>query len=152
MINKYCKSAYGVDVSQLVIEKARNRYPDIEFSLLNAERRTHFQDNFFDTICAIDVLEHILDIESTLEAINRIFKPEGHLLITTNESTCIKMLLIMLHSLDAYFYPTSPHIRHFTRKHLADLFQHKGFKVVRYKKNRTYFRFIPRGQMVIASK
>ncbi len=152
MISKYCESAYGIDISEVAVENARKNYPDIHFSLLNNKGNTDFQDNFFDTICAIDVFEHILDIESILEEIYRILKPGGNLLIATNELTRIKMFLIILYSFNNYFYPTSPHIRYFTRKNLEDILKLKGFKMMRYKKNRTYFGFIPRGQMVVTLK
>ncbi|MBL7197349.1 MAG: class I SAM-dependent methyltransferase [Candidatus Omnitrophica bacterium] len=152
MISKYCESFYGVDISEVAIKKALNKYPDIKFAVLNETGVTDFPDNFFDTICAMDILEHILDVESTLEELRRILKPRGKLLIATNELTRIKMLLITLHSLDKYFYPTSPHIRYFTRRNLADILRKKGFEVIGYKKNRTYFGIIPRGQMVVALK
>lgn len=152
MISRYCDSSCGIDIVRAPIEEARISYPHLEFSLLNGDGMTSFQDNSFDTVCMIDVLEHILDMESVLEEINRILKPGGHLLIATNEITRIKLLLIMLNSLDNYFYPASPHIRYFTKRNLSDLLQRKGFRCIKYKKNRTYFGFVPRGQMVIASK
>ncbi len=152
MISKYCESSYGVDISEAAIKKATNKYPDVSFTVSEESGVIDFPDNFFDTVCAIDILEHILDVESSLEELRRILKPGGKLLIATSELTRIKMMLIILHSLDKYFYPASPHIRHFTRRNLADILTKKGFKVLRYKKNRTYFGFIPRGQMVVASK
>jgi len=152
MVSKYCQASYGIDISEVAIEKARKNYPDIQFELLNDKGKTNFQDNFFDTICIVDVLEHILDIESFLEEIYRILKPKGNLLIATNELTRIKMILIAIRSLDSYFYPTSPHIRYFTKRNLSDILRRKGFEPTEYKKNRTYFGFIPQGQMVVASK
>lgn len=149
MISTYCETAYGVDVSEIAISKVRSKYPSIEFKVL-AEGKLAYPDSYFDTVCAIDVLEHILDTESVLEEINRVLKPRGSLLITTSELTRIRILLIAFKSLDNYFYPTSPHIRYLTRKNLTDLLKRKGPKVTRYKKNRTYFGFIPRGQMMVA--
>jgi len=151
-INKYCEFAYGVDISEAAIKKASEKYPNIKFELLGEKGLANITDNYFDTICAIDILEHLLDIESTLEELQRILRPGGNLLIATSELTRIKILLITLHSLDKYFYPASPHIRHFTRRNLVDILKKKGFEVIGYKKNRTYFGFIPRGQMVVACK
>lgn len=152
MISKYCESSYGVDVSETAIEKALSKYPDLKFAALSENGATDFSDNSFDTICAIDILEHIVDVESTLEELQRILKPGGNLLIATSELTRIKMILIALYSLDKYFYPATPHIRHFTRRNLADILRKKGFETIGYQKNRTYFSFIPRGQMVVARK
>ena len=111
-----------------------------------------YESNYFDTVCAIDILEHILDTEIVLEELDRVLKPGGFLLIATNELTRLKTILIALFCLDNYFYPASPHIRHFTRNNLADLLHRKGFEVIAYRKNRTYFGFIPKGQMLAAQK
>lgn len=151
-INKFCESCYGVDISEIAIESALRSYPGIEFRVLEEQNRLPYSDNYFDTVCAIDVLEHVLDVEGVLEEINRVLKPKGYLLITTSQITRIKILLIALKSLDSYFYPTSPHIRYFTRKNLADILSRKGFEVISYKKNRTYLGFIPQGQLVVARK
>lgn len=152
MARKYCDSVCGVDLSNSAINKARAQYPEIEFKMIGEDGRLPYRDNHFDTICAIDVLEHILDVESVLEELNRVLKPDGNLLLATSEITPVKMFFISLISLDKYFYPTSPHIRYFTRKNLRDILRRKGFKPLGYKKNRTYFGFIPKGQMVAAKK
>lgn len=152
MISKYCNFSCGVDISETAIDKARHKYPGLEFKILEEGGRLPYTDNYFDTVCAIDVLEHVLDIEGVLEEINRVLKPGGNLLIATSELTRIKILLIALRALDSYFYPASAHIRYFTRKNLADILKRKNFEVIKYQKNRTYFGFIPKGQMVVASK
>ena len=152
MISRYCDSVIGIDCSPVAIEKARKNHPAIEFELLDESGRFPYDDNSFDTVFAIDVLEHILDTEGILGEINRVLKIGGSLLIATNELTPLKAALISLSSLDSYFYPASPYIRYFTRTNLAHILKKKHFTPVRYKKNRTYFGFIPKGQMVIASK
>ncbi len=151
LISGYCDYVSGVDISDLAIDKATNSYPQLDFRLLQEGARLPYPDNHFDTISAIEILEHLLDIETVLEEFGRVLKRGGHLLITTSQISCVKMILIMLHSLDSYFYPTSPHVRYFTKKNLESVLASKGFRVKAYKKNGTYCGFIPKGQMVVAS-
>jgi len=152
LIQPHCESVFGIDVSELALQKAMKEFSSIDFKRMPDNGHLPYEDKFFDTITALDVMEHILDIETVLEEINRILKPGGHLLIATSELTVLKTILISLRYLDDYFYPTTPHIRHFTRSNLTDLLAKKGFKRIAYKKNRTYFGFIPQGQMMVAQK
>jgi 2-polyprenyl-3-methyl-5-hydroxy-6-metoxy-1,4-benzoquinol methylase len=144
----HCPGSCGTDVSERAVIDAHRAFPDLTFRVL--ADRIPFGDGEFDVVSAVDVLEHILDIESTLEDIRRVLKPGGHLLIATSEITRVKLILIALVAIHNFFYPTSPHIRYFTRHNLADVLRRKGFEVVAYQKNRTYFGFIPQGQMVVA--
>ena len=151
MAKEFSGKVCGVDVSSVAIEKASKAYPEIPFVLLEGDKLP-FAEGSFDTISVIDVLEHLLDVETALEEMNRVLAPNGCLLIATSELTRLKMMLISLAFLDKYFFPSSPHIRYFTRKSLAQILNKKGFEVVAYKKNRTYFGFIPQGQLVVARK
>ena len=147
-----CDQVYGVDVSKSVIERAKKRFPEPMFLVIDPEKELPFPDGFFDTICAIDVMEHLLDTESVLFEFNRVLKPDGKVLIATNELCRLKLILIALFFHNTYFYPASPHIRYFTRGSLEDLLRRKGFEVLRYRKNRTHLRLIPKGQLVVAKK
>lgn len=151
-ISEHCDSSCGVDICESVIEKAKKSYSGIKFLSLEHNGKLPFADGYFQTVCAMDVFEHILDLESVLEEVNRVMSIGGHLLIATSELTKIKTVLIALTSLDNYFYPASPHIRYFTRKNLEDILRKKGFELIGYKKNKTYLGFIPKGQMVVAKK
>lgn len=146
----YCDRVHGVDVCDIAIRKAGVEAPDIDFKVI--EERLPFPDCHFDAICAIDVMEHILDTETVLKEFNRVLKPGGVVLIATNELTRLKLLIIALRYHNTYFYPASPHIRYFTKDSLADLLSLKGFRVVQYQKNRVYLGFIPAGQFVVARK
>ncbi len=66
----------------------------LDMSLLgNAEEWLHFtqgdahnlpyEDNFFDVICIVDVLEHVVDPDKVLQEATRVLKPGGHLIIRT---------------------------------------------------------------------
>lgn len=145
-LDRLCEKGYGVDISDVAIEKARRNHPNHIFSTSIHE----FKANMFDTICLIDVLEHIPDVLSLLMELKRVLKSEGHLLIATNQLTRIKALGISLLCFDGYFHPTSPHLRYFTKDTLEDVLYLAGFKKVAYQKNRTYLGFIPQGQLVIA--
>lgn len=151
-IRAFSKFLYGIDISAQVIKKAASKYPDIDFNAIDNQNTLPYPDNYFDTVCAIDVLEHVLDIEGTLEEINRILVPGGNFLIATSELTKLKILVIAFTCLDKYFYPASPHIRYFTKRNLASILKQKCFEVIKYKRNRVYFGIIPQGQLVVAQK
>lgn len=151
-LSQYCDSICGVDCSEIAIRRAKDSYPEIDFQVSKGYGSLPYADESFDCVLMIDVLEHILDIETLLEETWRILKSGGYLLIATSQLTRIKLFIIALISLDKYFYPTSPHIRYFTRNNLRDILRQKGFEPVRYKKNRTYLGFIPQGQMLAALK
>lgn len=149
-IKDSCKEVYGMDISKLAITKAMVLHPHLNLGL--SEHSYTFKDGFFDTIFCLDVLEHILDIETTLEEFNRLLKFGGYLCIATSQLTRLKLLMIIMSGIDYYFYPASPHIRYFTKWNLEDILRRKGFEVIKYKANGKYFGIIPKGQMVMARK
>ncbi len=145
-LNRITDKGWGMDISNVAIDRARKLYPRHIFTTTTKE----FNNVSFDTVCLIDVLEHIPDVLEILSEIKRLLKHSGHLLIATNQMTRIKSLGISLLCFDSYFHPTSPHLRYFTKDTLKDVLHMAGFEVVKYQKNRTYFGFIPQGQLVVA--
>ncbi len=151
-IKPFCQQPHGLDIRETAVAKATRSYPDIPFQTVNGEGQLPYEDGSFDTVCAMNVFEHILDTESLLEELYRVLKPGGHLLLATSELTRAKLLIILILYFYVYFYPAAPYIRYFTHKSLANLLQRKHFQVVGCRKNRTYLGFIPHGQMVVAKK
>lgn len=143
-IKKYCRVAHGKDISSEAIEQARKKYGlKMFFPTLEKE---------YETVVCFDVLEHILDIDATLDDIHGLLTRGGYLLITTTELTTLKTILIALFALDKFFEPTQPHIRFFTKCTLKCILEKHGFEVIKYQANRKYFGIIPKGQMVVARR
>ncbi len=73
------------DIDEHKIEWNKTHYPDIDFSTISYSPPTGYATAQFDLIYGISVFTHI-DIESQhtwIEELNRILKPNGILLITT---------------------------------------------------------------------
>jgi 2-polyprenyl-3-methyl-5-hydroxy-6-metoxy-1,4-benzoquinol methylase len=140
----------GADVSQEAIRRAKSLFPAID--VREMDDTIPFASDTFDTITCMDVLEHILDVEGTLEEMHRVLKPGGCLLLTTTEMTRVKLLAVLCLRFHDYFYPTSPHIRYFTRRNLAEVLARKGFIVEAYAPNYLHLGLVPMGQFVAARK
>ena len=144
---------HGFDISSNAIKLAKERNHDLEINFHAGESLVDvFTQGQFDFVTATDVMEHIIDVDGTLKDINRLLKVGGHLYITTVDFNFLKKILISMFAFDKYFYPTTPHIRFFTRKTLEDLLITRGFKPIRYEWDGSYWGLMPKGQIIIAEK
>lgn len=73
---------YGCDISDFAIEKARAVVPKAHLRVVDIEKSLPYKNNFFDCICALDVLEHTKDIEKPFDALVRKLKKGGYLIIS----------------------------------------------------------------------
>lgn len=64
----------------------------------------------------------------------------------------LKQIIIATFFWNKYFYPTNPHIRFFNKSTLKDILGKHGFKIIKYSWNGSYFKIMPKGQIVIAQK
>ncbi len=74
----------GIDSSSRLIEKAKGRYPDVDFRVADA-LSLPFSDNFFDKVFNIAVLHHIPSEEFRLKFLReakRVLKNKGTLILT----------------------------------------------------------------------
>lgn len=146
------EKCFGIDISEYAIDLARNKYPHIEFQV-GSVTELKFEPNYFDFICAIEVAEHIIDVEQMLKEFNRVLKKnQGGLIITTTDFNLLKKVIISTLFFERYFYPTNPHIRFFTRSTLKNILNKIGFKAIKHKWNGSYLGFMPKGQIMIAQK
>jgi SAM-dependent methyltransferase len=71
----------GVDLSPLMVEKARSKYPAYEF--VQADATFFDTEERFDYILINNVLEYSEDIQGLLQNCRRLLKPRGRVLIST---------------------------------------------------------------------
>ena len=71
--------ASGVDVSDEAIRVGIGRGVKNLYSLDRV--RSHFDDNSFDLVMALDVIEHIKNDKEAIDELSRVLKPNGHLII-----------------------------------------------------------------------
>ena len=145
------KDITGIDISKKAIEMALEKYPKSQFRQASLNK-IPFENASFDSIVMVEVIEHLIDIDGTLEDLSRVLKPGGLLLITTTDFNWLKAVIIAMFYFEKYFYPTNPHIRFFTKATLAEVLLVHGFKVIKYSWNGSYLGLMPKGQMVLARK
>lgn len=74
---------HGVDVDADKIHDAAARFPGFHLHTIDLSGEAPYPDSFFDTVAAVEVIEHVPDERRTLSELSRLLKPGGRLLITT---------------------------------------------------------------------
>ena len=72
---------FGFDFSETAVERCRSIIPDGEF-IKGDVYATGYQDNQFDTVLCIEVLEHLENPESVLKELARICAEDGLIIIS----------------------------------------------------------------------
>jgi 2-polyprenyl-3-methyl-5-hydroxy-6-metoxy-1,4-benzoquinol methylase len=98
---------YGSDYSTSGIEIARANYPDIEFSVSNAESMPEEltrKAGQFDLVLCTEVIEHVYNPRGLLKTCHGLLKPKGILVLTTPYHGYFKNLLMAVTGkLDRHF-------------------------------------------------
>lgn len=71
---------YGIDISRIALQKAKEMVPDAKVIRGDAENLP-YPDNYFDFVVNLGSLEHFLNIDRALREMARICKPDGMTLI-----------------------------------------------------------------------
>jgi ubiquinone/menaquinone biosynthesis C-methylase UbiE len=79
--------AWGIDVSEAMVSRARERYHPDRFRAADIEQLP-FADNSFDGVVCLGVLEYLDRDEAALREMWRVLKPGGCAIITTPSSIC----------------------------------------------------------------
>ncbi|MFQ6032695.1 MAG: class I SAM-dependent methyltransferase [Candidatus Zixiibacteriota bacterium] len=133
---RYYSGVYGLDIA---IPKAL-RSQNGQFELLETDvdkTGLPFEDDFFDTISALDVIEHVFDPVFLLKETYRVLKKGGETIYTTPNVRSLRHLFALV--CKGKFPKTSNerigydggHLHYFTHRDLKELFQRTGFSDVR---------------------
>ena len=124
-----CSAIHGLDVEEDVLAAAKMRFanrPECQFSLLDLSTCpdsdiAQIQEARFDTVIAINVLEHVKDDVQLLNRIGQILVPGGHLL-----------LLVPAHQwLYGSYDELDGHFRRYSRQLLKNSVATSGLEIVR---------------------
>jgi 2-polyprenyl-3-methyl-5-hydroxy-6-metoxy-1,4-benzoquinol methylase len=74
----------GVDLSERILETARERVP-ADFRQGNLEA-IPFADGEFDVVLCSQVIEHVLDADAAVDELARVLRPNGTLIISTDNA------------------------------------------------------------------
>ncbi|MCB1144936.1 MAG: class I SAM-dependent methyltransferase [Leptospiraceae bacterium] len=116
--------AEGLDISEEAVEFSAKR--GLKITLGSAEK-IPFDNNTFDIITAIGVIEHIEDDKIVIQEINRVLKPGGKVVILTSAFN------ILWSAHDDIVY----HVRRYRIKEVTQLFSKNGFEILK----QSYFTF-----------
>ena len=73
----------GIEIERLRLEAFERNKPDNVALHLMSANSLNFEDDTFDTVVMIEVLEHLASPATALAEIARVLKPEGRFLLTT---------------------------------------------------------------------
>ena len=71
------KNYYAMDIRENLLKIISNEHPMINTILGNCEKKINFEDNFFDRIIAIHILEHLPNLPNAINEIARVLKKNG---------------------------------------------------------------------------
>lgn len=119
---------HGIDISQSALEQAEKNLPEGSFKLANESGKIEYEDNFFDTVICLGVLEHITNPEDVVREAYRVLKPGG------------SALFLVPNSLSPYFFfgKGTGQIMEVPRKLAVwkKMFESEGFKTVSVSKDK----------------
>ena len=145
-----CNEIFGVDIYESDIHRAKNK--GIEVIKYNLSKFPYpFIDNSFDVVLSNQLIEHLFYPVRFIQEINRILKPNGYCVISTEnlaswDNVCALILGYTPFSMEfdsglykignplsphkkEMFECRNPHIRIFTLKGLIELLRSSGFKI-----------------------
>ena len=119
----------AADVSRVALERARPRLADTRLVELEPDTPLPFGDGSFDTVVAVETVEHVRDLQLLLSELRRVLAPGGTLALTTPAHGRLTGLDILFRGFEQRFPPLSPHLRFLTRRSLHALLDDLGFEV-----------------------
>ncbi|SRR6056297_367416 len=135
----------GVDLNT---DQAKKKFPNLNFLSANAEKLP-FDKNTFDKVYCFDVLEHVDNVDKTLEQITKVLKKGGHLVAEIPFWKSEKFLLKIRPS----YHQEIHHQRIFKRNELEKRLKN-NFKLIKRKKLRgidnlkLYFLFKKKAEII----
>lgn len=128
-LTKLGHTVVGIDLSPVAIEEFRAK--GFEGSVVDIESGPlPFEPNSFDLVYASEVIEHCIDTEGFLDAMHRVLKPDGILMLSTPNSSFWAYRLLGLLGKAPSEYQHPGHVRFFSVRGLVKSINSCGFNVI----------------------
>jgi ubiquinone/menaquinone biosynthesis C-methylase UbiE len=128
------REVYRVEISEKAANEAREKGIKVSICDINIDRLP-YEDNFFDCITFIDVIEHLIDPFHIFGEIKRVIKRDGTLIIgTANVASFSNRIRILTGHRPRTSFDIDwdgGHLLYFTPNELAALLRQYDFKVVK---------------------
>jgi methionine biosynthesis protein MetW len=126
---------YGVDAATEAIKICRKK--GFEVIEADVEKLIPFEDNFFDAVTGLEVIEHLADTDNFLIEVKRVLKKDGFLILTTPNFFSLARRVMTMTGINPYLeasftYPPhmAGHLRFYTHDLLEKYLEYSGFKVL----------------------
>lgn len=110
---------YGVDLSPVAIQFCKKR--GLKNVMIGNILKLPFENNKFDLVCLMDVIEHIKEDKAAIKEAYRVLKPGGYLLMT------MPALPFIYSNHDK----KQGHFKRYTKRTLFNLFNNTAFKEIK---------------------
>ncbi len=127
-----CSEYIGTDISQVALERVAQRYrdrPNIKVRLMDCQKND-FPEGRFDLVLAIEMIEHIHDVQATLAGAHRVLKPGGKLILNSANRDSLNLRMMRRIGLPD-FRATSEHICELKYSEMKELLERIGFEIDR---------------------
>lgn len=124
---------YGIDASKNAVKLCSEKgHIVLEADL---EKEIPFEENFFDCVLGMEIIEHIADTDTLLKEVKRVLKPNGVLVMSTPNFFSLGRRLMTLFGVNPYFeasfsFPPrmAGHLRFYTHDLLHSFLKFSGFR------------------------
>ena len=123
---------YGIDLSVKAIERAGRRIKDGKFLVGDAENLP-YQQNFFDGVFCIEMLEHVDHPDQVLSQMQRVLKKGKHAIVMVPTDNLLFKTVWFFWNLRHPVWK-HVHVQSFKGKALEKMSEKVGFKVLKVKK------------------
>ncbi len=123
--------ALGIDIDAVAIGEARTLFPDCRFEHSSAEAIAS-ADQRFDVVYCSEVIEHLPNVVSFLQAIQKLVTEDGLVFITTPD---LGHRSVRSNPYAGEFIRPPEHLLYFTRRSIERVMRRHGFSYIRFQRS-----------------
>lgn len=126
----YACEMYAVD--QWDLDK---NIKDLPFTYIEKDISRHlpFEDNYFNVVSALELIEHMIDTDSFLDEMYRLLDARGYLILSTPNINCLRNRILVpfgRYPVPMEYKNTIHHVRLYNKKLLEKHLNEHGFEVI----------------------